>query len=116
MDRGVKMSNEEIFNTNIIRARIMDLEYENLTEIEVISEIKRIYYEETGRELTADIDIYRSDDFLKDFRKVNSDSGFDGTIIHIQNVKEGINQAITITRGSELGEKTLGDQLIGLII
>ncbi|WP_216775888.1 hypothetical protein [Metabacillus halosaccharovorans] len=42
------MSNEELLNTDILRARVMDLEYENLTNKEVESEIRRIYYEETG--------------------------------------------------------------------
>ncbi|WP_216775889.1 DUF6792 domain-containing protein [Metabacillus halosaccharovorans] len=49
--------------------------------------------------------IYRSDDVLKDHRKKNIDSGFDGTIIHFQSEEQNINQSITITRGSELGEK-----------
>jgi len=105
MNRGIKMSNEELLNSDILRARIMDLEYENLSEKEIKSEIKRIYFEETGKMLTADVNIYRSDDILKEHRKTNIDSGFDGTIIHFQSEELKINQAITITRGSELGEK-----------
>lgn len=99
------MSNEELLNTDILRARVMDLEYENLTNKEVESEIRRIYYEETGTKLTTNVTIYRSDDVLKDHRKENIDSGFDGTVIHFQSEEEEINQSITITRGSELGEK-----------
>jgi len=99
------MSNEELLNTDILRARVMDLEYENLTNKEVESEIRRIYYEETGTGLTTTVTIYRSDDVLKDHRKENIDSGFDGTIIHFQSEEQKINQSITITRGSELGEK-----------
>ncbi|HWK24469.1 MAG TPA: hypothetical protein VNS08_15680 [Ureibacillus sp.] len=41
------MSNEELLNTDILRARIMDLEYENLTNKEF--ESRRIYYKETGK-------------------------------------------------------------------
>lgn len=99
------MSNEELLNTDILRARVMDLEYENLTNKEVESEIRRIYYEETGKKLTTNVTIYRSDDILEDQRKNEIDSGFDGTIIHFQNEEQKINQSITITRGSELGEK-----------
>ncbi|MEB3751131.1 hypothetical protein EP10_001972 [Geobacillus icigianus] len=92
------MGNEEILNTNILRARIMNLEYQNLN----IQEIKRIYIEETGKEPPAKITIYCSDDFknLKDI-----DSGFDGTAIHFYDEQKGINQLYIITRGSEMREK-----------
>ncbi len=49
MNRGSKISNEELLNTDILRARVMDFEYENLTNKEVESEIRRIYYKETGK-------------------------------------------------------------------
>ncbi|TXC92671.1 hypothetical protein FS935_00205 [Metabacillus litoralis] len=99
------MNNQELLNTSILKARIMELEYENLEGKEIESEIKRIYYEETGTELAANVTIYRSDDILKEHRKTNIDSGFDGTIIHFQSEDKKLNQSITITRGSELGEK-----------
>jgi len=63
------MSNKELLNSDILRARIMDLEYENLTNKEVESEIKRIYYEETGKQLSINVTVYRSDDVLKEHRK-----------------------------------------------
>ncbi|WP_369814063.1 DUF6792 domain-containing protein [Geobacillus sp. PA-3] len=43
--------------------------------------------------------VYRSDDFKK-----GKDFGFDGTIIHFYDEKQGINQKYTITRGSEMPE------------
>ncbi len=46
---GEKMNNEELFNTNILRPRIMNLEYENLNEIELESEIKRIILKKLSR-------------------------------------------------------------------
>ncbi|WP_027409947.1 DUF6792 domain-containing protein [Anoxybacteroides tepidamans] len=92
------LNNEEVLNTNILRARIMSLEYQNVS----IHEIKRIYIEETGKEPPAHIAIYSSDDF-KDSGQL--DSGFDGTIIHFYDAKQGINQQYTITRGSEAREK-----------
>jgi len=97
------MKNEEIINSDILRARIMELEYENLDEIEFVKELKRIYFEETGKEISSNVTIYRSDDLLK--RESNKDSGFDGTVIHFHSEKNEINQAITITRGSEMSEK-----------
>ncbi|WMT19720.1 DUF6792 domain-containing protein [Parageobacillus toebii] len=96
------MSNEEVLNTDILRARIMNVEYQNLTIDEIKREIKRIYIEETGKEPPANITIYRSDDF-KNLNDV--DSGFDGTVIHFYDEEKGINQEYTITRGSETPEK-----------
>jgi hypothetical protein len=96
------VSNEEVLNTDILRARIMNVEYQNLTIDEIKREIKRIYIEETGKEPPAHITIYRSDDF-KDFSHI--DSGFDGTAIHFYDEEKGINQLYTITRGSEAPEK-----------
>jgi len=71
------MSNEELLNTDILlRARVMDLEYENLTNKEVESEIRRIYYEETGKQLSTDVTVYRSDDVLKEHKKTTIETGF----------------------------------------
>ncbi|MED4905420.1 DUF6792 domain-containing protein [Parageobacillus thermoglucosidasius] len=96
------MSNEEVLNTDILRARIMNVEYQNLTISEIKREIRRIYIEETGKEPPANITIYRSDDF-KNLNDI--DSGFDGTVIHFYDEEKGINQSYTITRGSEAPEK-----------
>jgi hypothetical protein len=96
------VSNEEVLNTDILRARIMNVEYQNLTIGEIQREIKRIYIEETGKEPPANITIYRSDDF-KNLNDI--DSGFDGTVIHFYDEEKGINQEYTITRGSETPEK-----------
>ncbi|OAT72323.1 DUF6792 domain-containing protein [Parageobacillus thermoglucosidasius] len=96
------MSNEEVLSTDILRARIMNVEYQNLSIDEIKREIKRIYIEETGKEPPAHINIYRSDDF-KDFSHI--DSGFDGTAIHFYDEEKRINQAYIITRGSEVSEK-----------
>ncbi|XQY93783.1 DUF6792 domain-containing protein [Metabacillus sp. HB246100] len=99
------MNNEELLNTDILKARIMNLEYENLTEKEISKEVKRIFYEETGKEIPTDISVFRSDDVLKEHRINRIDSGFDGTIIHFHSEENETNQSITITRGSEFGEK-----------
>ena len=87
----------EILLSEVIRNRIMKLEYGKLTEWK----IRQIFLEETGQELPASIDVYYSDEFIED-----SDSyGFDGTIIHFFDEVKGINQAYTITRGSEKYEE-----------
>ncbi|MDQ0273317.1 DUF6792 domain-containing protein [Cytobacillus purgationiresistens] len=99
------MSNEEILNTNILLARITELEYGKSEKISE-EEIRRIYIEETGKDLPVEITVYHSDDIkeLKEQKDAGKDSGFDGTIIHFYNPIEGINQSYTITRGSEHSE------------
>jgi hypothetical protein len=89
------VSQKLVLDTDLLRARIMALEYDHLTE----AEIRRIYIEETGKEPPAHIKVYHSDDF-----KEGQDFGFDGTIIHFYDEEQGINQKYTIARGSEMPE------------
>ncbi|WP_420768686.1 DUF6792 domain-containing protein [Parageobacillus thermoglucosidasius] len=92
------MSQKLVLDTDLLRARVMSLEYKHLTA----EEIRRIYIEETGSNPPAQIHVYHSEDF----RNVNvNDSGFDGTIIHFYDEEKGINQMYTIARGSEKREK-----------
>jgi hypothetical protein len=92
------MSQKLVLDTDLLRARVMNLEYKHLTA----EEIRRIYIEETGSNPPAQIHVYHSEDF----RNVNAnDSGFDGTIIHFYDEEKGINQMYTIARGSEMQEK-----------
>ncbi|WP_053073791.1 DUF6792 domain-containing protein [Bacillus sp. LL01] len=92
------MGNTEILHAKIIKARIAELEYKQLT----IENIRRIYIEEIGKEPPGKITIYHSDELPKSVR--DYDSGFDGTVIHFMDLEAGINQSYTITRGSEMGE------------
>lgn len=96
------MSNEEILNTDILRARIANMEYGKISE----EEIRRIYIEETGHEPPGEITVYHSDELkaLSEKKRAGKDSGFDGTVIHFYDPKQGINQSYTITRGSESAE------------
>ncbi|MCR6112254.1 hypothetical protein HXA35_18140 [Bacillus sp. A301a_S52] len=94
------MENKEILDSDSVRARIIQMEYKELTE----SEIRRIYIEETGVEPPANITIYSSDDF-SELQKGDYYSGFDGSAIHFYDEQKGINQVYTITRGSEGSEK-----------
>jgi hypothetical protein len=92
------MSQELVLDTDLLRARVMNLEYKHLT----VEEIKRIYIEETGSNPPTQIHVYHSEDF----KSVNvNDSGFDGTIIHFYDEEKGINQMYNNARGSEIQEK-----------
>nr|WP_257834020.1 DUF6792 domain-containing protein [Salipaludibacillus agaradhaerens] len=53
------MKNDEVLNSDLVRSRIIQIEYKELTE----SEIRRIYIEETGTEPPANITIYSSSGF-----------------------------------------------------
>ncbi|WP_332650615.1 DUF6792 domain-containing protein [Lysinibacillus sp. 54212] len=90
---------EEVLFSDELRGRIVDLEYGKLTE----EAIKRIYFEETGKELTVDIQLYYAKDYSKklDIGK----NGFDGTIVHFFDNGAGINQVYSIARGSEMPEE-----------
>ncbi|MGD6871886.1 DUF6792 domain-containing protein [Sutcliffiella horikoshii] len=92
------MANSEILHSKLIKARVAELEYKQLT----VENIRRIYIEETGKEPPGSITIYHSDELPKHVK--GYDSGFDGTVIHFMDLEAGINQSYTITRGSEMGE------------
>ncbi|WP_397539509.1 DUF6792 domain-containing protein [Rummeliibacillus pycnus] len=82
---------KEVFNSDIVKVRLAKEEYSDLS----VEKVKQIYLEETGKKLDAQVKVYKSIDNIK------SDSGFAGSIIHIYNPKKGINEAYTITRGTE---------------
>jgi len=90
--------NEVLFSEEL-RARILSLEYKNLTA----EKIRQIYFEETGKELDINIKIYRS----KDYEQVLNIGkyGFDGTIIHFFDETTKTNQVYSIARGSEMSEE-----------
>jgi hypothetical protein len=100
----MSQSQKLVLDTDLLRARVMSLEYEHLNE----EEIRRIYIEETGSNPPAQIYVYHS----QDFKNLNiNDSGFDGTIIHFYDKEKGINQMYTIVRGSEIQEKDISRPL-----
>lgn len=89
----------EVLFSDELRGRIVDLEYSELTE----EAIKRIYFEETGKELTADIELYHASEYSG---KLNiGKNGFDGTIVHFFDESSGVNQVYSIARGSETKEE-----------
>ncbi|WP_146548103.1 DUF6792 domain-containing protein [Rummeliibacillus suwonensis] len=82
---------KEVFDSDIIKVRLAKEEYAGISE----EQVKQIYLEETGQKLDAKVKVYKSSDYIK------SDSGFAGSIIHVYNLEKGINEAYTITRGTE---------------
>ncbi|CAM4006309.1 DUF6792 domain-containing protein [Mesobacillus zeae] len=96
------MANEELLNSNILRARIAELEYGKDGSINE-EKIKRIYFEETGKIFEGEVNVFHSKD-LPELKK-ERDSGFDGSVIHFYEPEKGINQSYTITRGSESGKQ-----------
>ncbi|WP_146551145.1 DUF6792 domain-containing protein [Rummeliibacillus sp. SL167] len=82
---------KEVFDSDIVKIRLAKEEYTGISE----EQVKQIYLEETGQKLDAKVKVYKSDDYIK------KDSGFAGSIIHVYNPKKGINEAYTITRGTE---------------
>jgi hypothetical protein len=95
---GRALSKKLVLDTDLLRARVMKLEYKHLTA----EEIMRIYIEETGSDPPDQIHVYHS----QDFKNINiNDFGFDGTIIHFYDKEKRINQMYTIARGSEIQEK-----------
>ncbi|UAL48896.1 hypothetical protein K7887_08190 [Sutcliffiella horikoshii] len=92
------MDKTEVLHSKLLKARITELEYKDLT----IENIRRIYVEETGEEPPGKITLYHSDELPKSVKEY--DSGFDGTVIHFMDLEKGLNESYTITRGSEMGE------------
>lgn len=103
------MGSKNIFENENVRLRLIDLEYSykkkfassNPAEVkkakeEFESDIRRIYKEETNKDLTQSIEIYTS----KDLVKQNKESGYDGTAIHIVDKKHKVDQLHIISEGS----------------
>ncbi|WP_054948913.1 DUF6792 domain-containing protein [Numidum massiliense] len=97
------MANEEIFNTPELRLRISELSYEDLKEAGYEKEIRRIYAEETGRELPANVTIIPS----REVKNVKDESGYVGIAIHFHDEKKKINQVYVVSRGSQTMEDWL---------
>lgn len=92
------MTNQKsVFHTDIMKIRIMDVEYDGITE----DEIRRIYFEETGKELNLEVNIYYSDDYIEEVDA----NGFNGTMIHLFDEELETNEVYTVTRGTELKQE-----------
>ncbi|MFC4024368.1 DUF6792 domain-containing protein [Oceanobacillus longus] len=87
-----------ILNTNEMRLRLIDLEYENLSEEQLIEQIKIIYIEEYGEELTANIDVFHSSESTL---VANNNSGYDGTALYFYSEENYINEVYVISQGTQ---------------
>jgi hypothetical protein len=105
------VKNDEVLNSDLVRSRIIQIEYKELTE----SEIRRIYIEETGTEPPANITIYSSDDF-PELRERDTYSGFDGSAIIFTLKKRGSIKCIRLPAAVKEARKTVGSRNIGLVL
>lgn len=89
---------EEVIDTQEMRLRLIDLEYKDLSKEELKKEIERIYVEEYGKELSADIDVFSS----SEANSLEGDaSGYDGTAIHFQSKENNIDEVYVISQGTQ---------------
>ena len=88
----------EILHSDNLRLRILDLEYKGLKIEDFETEIRRIYFEETGVVLDADIEILKS----SDAKSLKGDqSGYDGTAIFFNSKGHENDQLYIVSQGSQ---------------
>ncbi|GGA40881.1 DUF6792 domain-containing protein [Psychrobacillus lasiicapitis] len=88
----------DILNSDILRLRLIDLEYKGLKNEDFEKEIRRIYFEETGHELKADIEILKS----SDAKSIKGDeSGYDGTAVYFKTEGKDNDQLYILSQGSQ---------------
>jgi len=98
------MSNEQVLVTKELRMRLIDLEYKynknssKMSEETFIQEVERIYMEETGQQLSADISVFTSSESKK---LKNDNSGYDGTALHFHSEENNINEVYVISQGTQ---------------
>lgn len=85
-------------NSREFRLRITELEYSNLSNKDFIQEVQRIYLEEFGEVLPANVDIFHSSESM---RLEGDSSGYDGTAIHFKSKENDINEIFVISQGSQ---------------
>ncbi|MCY8267561.1 DUF6792 domain-containing protein [Bacillus haynesii] len=107
------MRNKNLFENENVKLRLINLEYsykerfasENANEVkkakkDFVADVRRIYKEETNKELPKDIKIYTSKEILQNKDSSVKSSGYDGTAIYIQDKTHDTNQIQIISQGS----------------
>ncbi|WP_085992901.1 DUF6792 domain-containing protein [Oceanobacillus senegalensis] len=89
---------ETIATIDEFRLRLIDLEYKDLSKEEMTQEIERIYLEEYGKELEAEINIFHSSESSE---LKGDDSGYDGTAIQFVSKEQEINEVYIISQGTQ---------------
>ncbi len=110
------MENKNIFENENVKLRLINLEYDykerfasdkesetKKAKSDFEAEVRRIYKEETHRDLPENVEIYTSYELIKKNSKIDTsikDSGYDGTAIYIKDEKQHIKQLHIISEGS----------------
>lgn len=93
------MLDEKIVTTEEFRLRLTDLGYQdNLSDEQLIQQIKQMYIEEYGEQIPSDIEIFGSDQSLK---LADDKSGYDGTALHFYSKENNINEVYIISQGTQ---------------
>lgn len=80
-----------------MRLRLTQLGYDDkLSKEEIIEKVKRIYLEETGKKLKADIQVYTSKE-----ARVGEKSGYDGIAIYLDSKENKKDELYVISQGSK---------------
>lgn len=88
---GKIMASEEF------RLRLIELEYKNLSNDELINRINQLYIEEYGEKLDVEISVFNSSEAVL----LNGQSGYDGTAIHFYSDKNEVNEVYVISQGTQ---------------
>ncbi|WP_258728199.1 DUF6792 domain-containing protein [Bacillus atrophaeus] len=107
------MMNKNLFENENVKLRLIQLDYNyknkfDTTNIKKLAkaksdfekDVRKIYKEETNKELPVDIEIYTSKELLKNKDSVIKNSGYDGTAIYINDDRNERNQLHVISQGS----------------
>src|SRR5699024_1067343 len=92
---------KEIITSKEMRLRMTQLEYNNLSEEEFKNEIERMYIEEYGEKLPAEMDVYSTSNPVN-FK--NDTSGYEGTAIHFHSKENNIDEMYVISQGTQDAE------------
>src|SRR5699024_5397812 len=97
----VKIVSEEVIHSKEMRLRMTQLEYNDVSEEEFKKEIERMYVEEYGEKLPAEIDVYSTSN-LDNFK--NDTSGYQGTAIYFHSEENNIDEVYVISQGTQEAE------------
>ncbi|MED3962820.1 DUF6792 domain-containing protein [Niallia taxi] len=111
------MNNTDLFSDEKVKLRLIQLEYDYKDDFKVSTEqeleevkkkfevdVRRIFLEETQQELPKNIEIYSSNELIKQNKDLDTNitsSGYDGTAIYIEDKSNEINQLHIISQGSQ---------------
>src|SRR5699024_5769896 len=92
---------EEVIHSKEMRLRMTQLEYVDLSEEEFKNEIERMYIEEYGEKLPAEMDVYSTSN-PDNFK--NDTSGYEGTAVYFHSKENNIDEVYVISQGTQNAE------------